>query len=73
MTKREKAHMARLRAARGLPPQTRENLLERVASVQCYASSIINPERQRAVELHGFMAIFHPEVSAERVREMTRD
>ena len=71
--KREQEHMDRIRAARGLPPQTRENLMEQVAAARCYidrASRTTDPEAQRRIELTAFMAIFHPEVDADEVREM---
>ncbi len=64
--------MDRLREARGLPPQTRENLMGRVAAAQCYVNTIANPERAREVELVAFMDIFHPEVPQERVQELRR-
>lgn len=73
MTKKEKAHMDRLRATRGLPPQTRENLMGRVAAARCIIDrGIMNPERQRRAEIAAFMDIFHPEVPHDRVREMMR-
>lgn len=64
--------MDRLRAARGLPPQTRENLMEKVAAARCYVGTITNPERAKEVELVAFMDIFHPEVPQERVQELRR-
>lgn len=72
MTAKEKAHMDRIRAARGLPPQTRENLMEQVAAARCYVGTITNPEHQRRAEISAFMSIFHPEYSTEQVRELMR-
>jgi hypothetical protein len=71
----QQEHMDRLRAARGLPPLTREGLMNEVAAARCYldrAVSTTNPEQQRKLELTAFMAIFHPEVDADKVREMCR-
>lgn len=73
MTKKEKAHMDRLRAVRGLPPQTRENLMEQVAAARCYIDrATSNPETQRKLEISAFMSIFHPEYTDEQVRELVR-
>lgn len=51
--------MDRLRAARGLPPQTRENLFEQVAA----ARTFIEGQRTNRpdLELFAFMSIFHPD------------
>jgi hypothetical protein len=67
---REQAHMDRIRAARGLPPQSRDALFERVAAARCYIGTANSEQHRRRLELHGFMAIFHPEISPERVLAM---
>lgn len=74
MTKKQKAHMDRLREVRGLPPQTRENLMDRCAAARCIIDrGMSNGDRQRAAELSAFMSIFHPEVDDQRVRAMIRE
>lgn len=74
MTKQEIAKMNRIREFRGLPPmRSRDQLFEEVRAAQTYALSIRDPIRQEEVELSAFMAIFHPDVPGERVRDMLRD
>jgi hypothetical protein len=68
--KAEQARMDRIRAARGLPPLTRENLFEQVAAARCYISTVRSQQTAEKLELHAFMAIFHPEYSADDVRKM---
>jgi len=71
----DRAQMDRIRAFRGLPPlrDTRQLMFEQVAAARCYidrASGTTNPAAQRRDEMHAFMSIFHPEVPAEKVRQM---
>lgn len=68
--KSERAHMDRIRALRGLPPLTRENLFEQVAAAQCYISTCRNQAKADELSMHAFMAIFHPDYPADKVREM---
>lgn len=73
MTKKQRDHMDRIRAARGLPPQTRDNLMERAEAARCFVDrAVYSPRDQRRLELSAFMSIFHPEYSDDRVRNMMR-
>jgi len=65
----ETKRMDALRAARGLPPQTRENLMDRTRAAVCYA----NTRDDEGVKLAAFMALFHPEVSEEKTRGLVSD
>lgn len=48
--------------------------MERVQAARCYINrGVHSRERAEDLELHAFMAIFHPEVSPEKVRKMARD
>ena len=53
--------------------RTKKTLMERSRAAKSYLASIHDPARQAEVELHAFMALFHPEVPQEKVREMGRD
>lgn len=53
-------HMDRLRAARGLPPLTRESLFEQVRAAKCYLSSDTGRGKP-GLEMLAFVSIFHPE------------
>lgn len=68
MTKREKAKMDRLRALRGLPPQTRENLMERTRAAVCFVNS--GPRGSEAGQLNAFLALFHPEIEPGTPRHL---
>jgi hypothetical protein len=73
MTDKQQAHMDSIRAARGLPPQTRENLMERVAAARTFVDrACTSPRQAKRAEMSAFMSIFHPEVPQERVLEMIR-
>lgn len=46
--------------------------MERVKAARCYIDNSRAPqERIEDMELHAFMSIFHPEVPAQTVREMS--
>ena len=47
--------------------------MERVKAARCLISGVHSQERIEDMELHAFMAIFHPEFPSEEVREMARD
>lgn len=64
--------MDELRAARGLPPQTRDNLMNRTRAAVAYVGTAHSETQREKLALHAFMDIFHPEVPVERVREMVR-
>ncbi len=62
MRKREIDHMNRIRAVRGLPPMTKENMqpehmMERARAAVCFIGAR-NGDPVLAVQ--GFMEIFHP-------------
>lgn len=50
----------RIRAARGLPPQTRENLMARTRAAVALCNT--RGGASEATKLNAFMALFHPEV-----------
>lgn len=48
--------------------------IERVKAARCIINATrASQERIEDLELHAFMSIFHPEISADKVREMSRD
>lgn len=48
--------------------------MERVVAARCIINGSRAPqERIEDMELHAFMSIFHPEVPAQTVREMSRE
>lgn len=57
----DQEHMDRLRAARGLPPQTRDNLMERTRAAVCYVNSRSGYGGD-ALKLTAFLSLFHPEI-----------
>lgn len=74
---RELARMNKLRELRGLEPLEpgldRAELFARVAGARCIVDRCgFTEERARQLELSAFMAIFHPDVSDDRVRSMLR-
>lgn len=47
--------------------------MKRVEAARLYINRVPHTaERAAELELHAFMSIFHPEVPAEKVREMAR-
>jgi hypothetical protein len=64
--------MDRLRAARGLPPMSRDGLFEQCRAAKCYVSSISNAERQADVELAAFMHIFHSRPEGYTLNDVRR-
>lgn len=50
----------------------RSRLFDRVAAAKTYIGSVHSQERAEDLELAAFMAIFHPEVPPEKVREMKK-
>jgi hypothetical protein len=55
-------------------PGSRDEIFQRVAAARCYVDrAVSNPDTQTKLELHAFMAIFHPEVPHEKVRDLARD
>jgi hypothetical protein len=54
-------HMDRLRAVRGLPPQTRDNLMERTRAAVCYVNAG-SGRANDALKLTAFLSLFHPEI-----------
>lgn len=42
------------------------SLMEQARAARCLIETIVNPERQRQMEVDAFMAIFHPERKRER-------
>jgi hypothetical protein len=63
----DKQHMDRLRAVRGLPPLTRENLMDRTRAAVAYCNTRSGTE---ALKMQAFLSIFHPEMSDEVRREL---
>lgn len=59
---------------RKVKSDTRIEMFNRVAAARCYVDRAIrNPVTQEQAELSAFMAIFHPEVPDDKVRQMVRD
>jgi hypothetical protein len=57
----EQEHMDRLRAARGLPPQTRDNLMDRTRAAVCYVNARSGYSGD-ALKLAAFLSLFHPDI-----------
>lgn len=49
--------------------------MDRVRAARAYLNQAgsRDPGRQADMELHAFMALFHPEIPTQTVREMSRD
>lgn len=48
--------------------------IERVKAARTFINNAVgNQDRAEDLELHAFMAIFHPEYPVEKVRRMVRD
>lgn len=50
-------------------------MMERVKAARCFINQATRASQERVedLELHAFMAIFHPEVPVQQVREMSWD
>ncbi len=56
-----------------MPKREKPTQMERVEAARALINgSRASQERIEDMELHAFMSIFHPEVPAEKVREMRR-
>ncbi len=64
--KLDQHRMDKIRAARGLPPQTRENLMDRTRAAVCF----VNTGTSEATKLNAFLAIFHPDMPDDQRREL---
>ncbi len=52
----------------------RDRLMERTAAARVYVNSHAhNAKQQRELELRAFMAIFHPDMTEDQIREMIRE
>jgi hypothetical protein len=51
----------------------RDKMMQKVAAAKTYTQTIANPKKQEEIELAAFMAIFHPDFDAEKLKDQTND
>lgn len=54
-----------------MPKREKPTQMDRVKAARCYINQAVHSQKHAEdLELEAFMSIFHPEVPAEKVREM---
>lgn len=71
--KTDQEHMDRIREARGLPPLRTQEDAGMMMSRTRAALAFVNGNRgTEALKMAAFLAIFHPEMSEEKTRELVQ-